>query len=125
MYFSPSLIGTELASPCILSLQAMRFGSLPAWATELSNSIREAVLLGGFVPEFELSNADESEDSSLFPILPLELLGREPFFDQLIVNLYQPGEVRYCLVLNTIHLIIVLKRFYLERVLKQQCFCFV
>lgn len=72
--------------------QAMRFGSLPAWATELSNSIREAVLLGDFVPEFELSNSDAREDTSLFPILPLELLGREPLFDQLIVNLYHPGE---------------------------------
>ncbi|XP_030543326.1 uncharacterized protein P8A3.02c [Rhodamnia argentea] len=72
--------------------QAMRFGSLPAWATGLSNSIREAVLLGDLVPGFELSNADAYEDSSLFPILPFELLGREPLFDQLIVNLYQPGE---------------------------------
>ncbi|KAI6695750.1 hypothetical protein NL676_023460 [Syzygium grande] len=71
---------------------AMRFGSLPAWATELSNSIREAVLLGDFDPEFESSNADAYEDCSLFPILPLELLGREPLFDQLIVNLYRPGE---------------------------------
>ncbi|KAF8015090.1 hypothetical protein BT93_H0783 [Corymbia citriodora subsp. variegata] len=72
--------------------QAMRFGSLPGWAIELSNSIREAVLLGDFVPDFELSSADVHEDSTLFPILPLELLGREPLFDQLIVNLYQPGE---------------------------------
>ncbi|KAI3409429.1 Fe2OG dioxygenase domain-containing protein [Psidium guajava] len=72
--------------------QAMRFGSLPAWATGLSNSIREAILLGDFVPGFELSNADAYKDSCLFPILPFELLGREPLFDQLIVNLYQPGE---------------------------------
>ncbi|CAH2071952.1 unnamed protein product [Thlaspi arvense] len=54
--------------------QAMRFGDLPSWATEVSDLIRETV---------------ESVD---LPLLPADLLWREPLFDQLIVNLYQPGE---------------------------------
>ncbi|KAL0712587.1 hypothetical protein Bca4012_019565 [Brassica carinata] len=54
--------------------QAMRFGDLPLWATELSDLILESV---------------ESVD---LPVLPADLLWREPLFDQLIVNLYQPGE---------------------------------
>lgn len=53
----------------------MRFGDLPSWATELSDLIRETV---------------ESVD---LPVLSADLLWREPLFDQLIVNLYQPGEV--------------------------------
>ena len=57
--------------------KAMRFGDLPSWATELSDLILESV---------------ESVD---LPVLPADLLWREPLFDQLIVNLYQPGEVRY------------------------------
>ncbi|KAF8116511.1 hypothetical protein N665_0017s0067 [Sinapis alba] len=54
--------------------QAMRFGDLPSWAIELSDLILESV---------------ESVD---LPVLPADLLWREPLFDQLIVNLYQPGE---------------------------------
>ncbi|KAL1225138.1 Alkylated DNA repair -like protein ALKBH8 [Cardamine amara subsp. amara] len=54
--------------------QAMRFGDLPSWATKLSDIIRETV---------------EYADVS---VLPADLLWREPLFDQLIVNLYQPGE---------------------------------
>lgn len=54
----------------------MRFGDLPSWATKLSDLIHETV---------------ESVDLS---VLPADLLWREPLFDQLIVNLYQPGEVR-------------------------------
>uniref|UniRef100_A0A1J3CCY0 Uncharacterized protein P8A3.02c n=1 Tax=Noccaea caerulescens TaxID=107243 RepID=A0A1J3CCY0_NOCCA len=54
--------------------QAMRFGDLPSWATELCDLILETV---------------ESVDLS---VLPADLLWREPLFDQLIVNLYQPGE---------------------------------
>lgn len=62
----------------------MRFGDLPSWAIELSDLILESV---------------ESVD---LPVLPADLLWREPLFDQLIVNLYQPGEVRYFPV-NTFH----------------------
>ncbi|CAN6969781.1 unnamed protein product [Brassica rapa subsp. trilocularis] len=54
--------------------QAMRFGDLPSWATELSDLILESV---------------ESVD---LPVMPADLLWREPLFNQLIVNLYQPGE---------------------------------
>ncbi|VVA99438.1 unnamed protein product [Arabis nemorensis] len=54
--------------------QAMRFGDLPSWAMELSHLIHETV---------------ESVDLS---VLPADLLWRDPLFDQLIVNLYQPGE---------------------------------
>ncbi|KAL5713013.1 hypothetical protein ACHQM5_015131 [Ranunculus cassubicifolius] len=57
--------------------QAMAFGNLPGWATELSTSIHKAVCL--------------SEHVGRSP-MPSSLLWREPFFDQLIVNLYQPGE---------------------------------
>ncbi|CAH8352465.1 unnamed protein product [Eruca vesicaria subsp. sativa] len=54
--------------------QAMRFGDLPSWATELSDLILESL------------------ESVELPVLPADLLWREPLFDQLIVNLYQPGE---------------------------------
>ncbi|XP_015891969.2 alkylated DNA repair protein ALKBH8 homolog [Ziziphus jujuba] len=62
--------------------QAMRFGDLPAWATELSASIRDVVLSS--------NNLDHGEDE-LCPF-PLDLLWREPLFDQLIVNVYHPDE---------------------------------
>lgn len=58
----------------------MRFGDLPSWATELSELILESV---------------ESVD---LPVLPADLLWREPLFNQLIVNLYQPGEVRITII---------------------------
>ncbi|CAN8237770.1 unnamed protein product [Cochlearia groenlandica] len=54
--------------------QAMRFGDLPSWANKLSDLILETV---------------ESVD---LQVLPADLLWRKPLFDQLIVNLYQPGE---------------------------------
>ncbi|KAK6260223.1 Alpha-ketoglutarate-dependent dioxygenase AlkB-like - like 1 [Theobroma cacao] len=69
---------------------AMRFGDLPAWATELSNSIREAVLLGHHVSKStDLATSNGATGDCL---LPLNLLWREPLFDQLIVNVYHPGE---------------------------------
>ncbi|XVF21949.1 hypothetical protein REPUB_Repub12eG0133200 [Reevesia pubescens] len=67
--------------------QAMRFGHLPAWATELSNSIREAVVLGDHVSESTGFNGGTEAC-----LLPSDLLWREPLFDQLIVNVYHPGE---------------------------------
>ncbi|XVE73303.1 hypothetical protein DITRI_Ditri11bG0106800 [Diplodiscus trichospermus] len=69
--------------------QAMRFGDLPAWATELAYSIREAVLLGDHVSE------STSNGGTKLYLLPSNLLWREPLFDQLIVNVYHPGEVRH------------------------------
>ncbi|KAK7320406.1 hypothetical protein VNO77_29840 [Canavalia gladiata] len=58
--------------------QAMRFGlqHLPPWAIRLAHSIRRSVLACG---------------PHRFP-LPLHLLQREPLFDQMIANVYQPGE---------------------------------
>lgn len=79
----------------LLRLQAMRFGDLPGWVDELSHSIREAVFSGDNLSEHSLISPDRHEEECLFPILLPELLGREPLFDQLIVNLYHPGQVRY------------------------------
>ncbi|KAJ4968417.1 hypothetical protein NE237_015118 [Protea cynaroides] len=64
--------------------QAMRFGDLPLWATELSAYIHEVVWLSKY--------AFECEDGEEYCPLPSDLLWREPLFDQLIVNVYQPGE---------------------------------
>ncbi|XP_072976790.1 alkylated DNA repair protein ALKBH8 homolog [Typha angustifolia] len=69
--------------------QAMRFGDLPEWAIDLSILIREAVCSGEIdsLPGMTSTN----EDQELCP-LPLDLLWREPLFDQLIGNVYEPGE---------------------------------
>lgn len=73
----------DLCSP----LQAMRFGDLPPWALELSSFIREDILLSS---HFSESSSEKRNEKCLFPA---ELLWREPLFNQLIVNIYQPGEV--------------------------------
>lgn len=65
--------------------QAMRFGDLPFWAVELSDHIHEAV--GD--RETYIGMLDLDSEAC---ILPSQLLWRDPFFDQLIVNVYQPGE---------------------------------
>ncbi|XP_012435943.1 uncharacterized protein LOC105762675 [Gossypium raimondii] len=70
--------------------QAMRFGDLPAWAIELSSSIRDAVFLEDHVSE--PINSVTSNGGTKPCILPSNLLWREPLFDQLIVNVYHPGE---------------------------------
>ncbi|XWS76549.1 hypothetical protein CRYUN_Cryun01aG0186100 [Craigia yunnanensis] len=69
----------------------MRFGDLPAWPTELSNSIREAVLLGDHVSEFK--DLATSNGGTKPCLLPSNLLWREPLFDQLIVNVYLPDGI--------------------------------
>ncbi|GAB4855028.1 hypothetical protein Ancab_023614 [Ancistrocladus abbreviatus] len=72
--------------------QAMRFGDLPLWAIELSNSIHEVASNNGNeseVADFTMENPDHDDEAC---ILPSHLLWREPFFDQLIANVYQPGE---------------------------------
>ncbi|KAL3827838.1 hypothetical protein ACJIZ3_016640 [Penstemon smallii] len=70
--------------------QAMRFGDLPPWAIDLSQYIRENVLLSDCLSEStDLSRSDKS--GTTCPFAP-ELLWREPLFNQLIVNIYQPGE---------------------------------
>ncbi|XP_004292652.1 PREDICTED: alkylated DNA repair protein alkB homolog 8 [Fragaria vesca subsp. vesca] len=70
--------------------QAMRFGDLPGWAAELSDSIKEVVLSCGSDSHLiDLGSSGGKENVS--PFSP-ELLAREPLFDQLILNSYQPGE---------------------------------
>ncbi|XP_055813399.1 uncharacterized protein LOC129882921 [Solanum dulcamara] len=69
------------------SNQAMRFGDLPGWAVELSSSIHEVILFGNCAAELE--NSEKGKEVCIFP---RDLLWREPLFDQLIVNMYQPGE---------------------------------
>ncbi|PIA44443.1 hypothetical protein AQUCO_01700203v1 [Aquilegia coerulea] len=64
--------------------QAMRFGDLPMWATKLASYIHEAVMLG------DIESCDLNKEEA-YP-MPSHLLWREPLFDQLIVNVYQPGE---------------------------------
>ncbi|XP_059295095.1 uncharacterized protein LOC132048188 isoform X2 [Lycium ferocissimum] len=69
------------------SNQAMRFGDLPGWAVELSSSIHEVIVSDNYVAESE--NCEKGKEACIFP---QDLLWREPLFDQLIVNMYQPGE---------------------------------
>ncbi|ESW14236.1 hypothetical protein PHAVU_008G264300 [Phaseolus vulgaris] len=58
--------------------QAMRFGlqHLPSWAPPLAHSIRRSIRRQAHNP----------------PPFPPHLLHREPLFDQMIANVYQPGE---------------------------------
>ncbi|CAN6373347.1 unnamed protein product [Urochloa humidicola] len=69
--------------------QAMRFGDLPSWATELSTLIREAICVGDVNVDVGAEMTNEDEDACP---LPSDLLWREPFFDQMIANRYNPGE---------------------------------
>ncbi|XP_058082719.1 uncharacterized protein LOC131230767 [Magnolia sinica] len=71
--------------------QAMRFGDLPEWAMELSGFIREAVFCSEFFSELCEETIPKQDDAEACP-LASDLLWREPLFDQLIVNVYQPGE---------------------------------
>ncbi|XP_019708654.1 uncharacterized protein [Elaeis guineensis] len=76
--------------------QAMRFGDLPEWATELARLVREAACFGEV--SFEASRGSNSEDQDAEETcpLPLNLLWREPLFDQLIANVYEPGNLCAC-----------------------------
>ncbi|OVA03969.1 Oxoglutarate/iron-dependent dioxygenase [Macleaya cordata] len=71
--------------------QAMRFGDLPVWAIELSASIREAICFSEYVSEIGGEETCDLGTEETGP-LPSNLLWREPLFDQLITNVYQPGE---------------------------------
>lgn len=79
-------------------LQAMWFGDLPVWATEISTSIKETIQFSDYVAD-PLTGTDCHRDLETC-LFPPNLLCREPFFDQLIVNIYQPGEVRCITVLE-------------------------
>lgn len=73
-------------------MQAMRFGDLPPWIIELSDSVREGILLS--YPALDpLDMGSKQRRNEIYPF-PSNLLWREPLFDQLIVNVYHPGEVR-------------------------------
>lgn len=69
--------------------QAMRFGDLPFWTLELSDQIHEVACFGD--KEASIGNLDNEAC-----VLPPQLLFRDPFFDQLIVNVYQPGYLCTC-----------------------------
>jgi len=73
----------------------MRFGDLPSWAVELSTLIREAICVGDVNIGVDSEMTNEDEDACP---LPSDLLWREPFFDQMIANRYNPGEVRNLLL---------------------------
>ncbi|CAO2150808.1 unnamed protein product [Urochloa humidicola] len=73
--------------------QAMRFGDLPSWATELSTLIREAICVGDVNVDVGAEMTNEDEDACP---LPSDLLWREPFFDQMIANRYNPGYLCPC-----------------------------
>ncbi|KAL8160680.1 hypothetical protein V2J09_002217 [Rumex salicifolius] len=68
--------------------QAMRFGDLPSWAIDLSRCIHEAVCTSSL--EYKIEDLGNNGSSEC--VMPSHLLWREPFFDQLICNVYQPGE---------------------------------
>uniref|UniRef100_A0A803MPH0 Uncharacterized protein n=1 Tax=Chenopodium quinoa TaxID=63459 RepID=A0A803MPH0_CHEQI len=68
--------------------QAMRFGDLPIWALDLSDQIHEVVCFGDMEPNSGKLNLDSEPY-----VLPSQLLSRDPFFDQLIVNVYQPDGI--------------------------------
>ncbi|XP_062088169.1 uncharacterized protein P8A3.02c [Humulus lupulus] len=73
--------------------QAMRFGELPSWAMALSDSIHDAVLSCSFnVPTEPMDFGSCNGRNELPCPFPSDLLWREPLFDQLIANLYNPGE---------------------------------
>lgn len=88
-----SIVKCEKYSYAPLSWQAMRFGDLPDWAIELSSRIRGAVSLYELNCESHghLTACGHSKQEER--PFPADLLWREPLFDQMIVNVYQPGEV--------------------------------
>ena len=71
----------------------MRFGELPTWAFELSDSIREGVISSCHGALDPLEPESYTGQNEVCPF-PSDILWREPLFDQLIVNVYHPGEVR-------------------------------
>ncbi|XP_020582656.1 alkylated DNA repair protein alkB homolog 8 isoform X3 [Phalaenopsis equestris] len=72
--------------------EAMRFGDLPSWATDLSRLIQKAVCFSEKDPDNDLELDCEEQQIDESGPLPFNLLWREPLFDQLITNVYQPGE---------------------------------
>jgi hypothetical protein len=80
--------------------QAMRFGRLPDWALDLSSQIHNSVLKFKSVDSKCSTKTDPISSPSMAAQsqcpLPEDILLREPLFDQMIANSYEPGEVRFC-----------------------------
>ncbi len=80
--------------------QAMRFGRLPDWALDLSSQIRNSVLKFKSMDSKCSTKAEPISSPSMAAQsqcpLPEDILLREPLFDQMIANSYEPGEVRFC-----------------------------
>lgn len=72
--------------------QAMRFGDLPEWASKLCGLVERAICCYDVMCQIcNISTACPHEDQKGSPFPP-ELLWREPLFNQMIANSYQPGE---------------------------------
>ncbi|KAG6544080.1 hypothetical protein Mapa_014497 [Marchantia paleacea] len=69
--------------------QAMRFGDLPEWAHDLCGLICSSIRAYRSGTEFQHS---EGKIEGTVAPLPRQILEREPLFDQMIANSYQPGE---------------------------------
>ncbi|CAM6109029.1 unnamed protein product [Calypogeia fissa] len=79
--------------------QAMRFGDLPGWAQDLSILIQRRSGGQNRLEGLEHQNSDQcseidgpDEFREITSPFPFRILERDPFFDQMIVNMYQPGE---------------------------------
>lgn len=71
----------------------MRFGDLPDWASMVARLVCEAVSFGEALLDGGTNLIADDQCAEEPYLLPLDLLWREPLFDQLIVNRYKPGEV--------------------------------
>jgi hypothetical protein len=76
--------------------QAMRFGRLPDWALDLSSQIHNSVLKFKSMDSKCSTKTDPISSPSMAVQsqcpLPEDILLREPLFDQMIANSYEPGE---------------------------------
>lgn len=68
--------------------QAMRFGELPGWALTLSSRISSSICAFNREQPEGIVCQKSSRDAPLAD----DILYKEPLFDQMIVNSYQPGE---------------------------------
>lgn len=71
--------------------QAMWFGALPVWAQELADDLPLSLWpeqVNVAVHMHELNHFSLQNDFTLY----MQISGRQPNFNQMIVNMYQPGE---------------------------------
>ena len=71
--------------------QVMRFFDLPKWALSLSSLIQRAV--AALMPPTPSHGPSPSDERGW---LAAEIVQREPFFNQMIANSYEPSEVSHC-----------------------------